>query len=284
MFSAIFRSTCPRITLAIWLFFFAARADLVSGGESAPSWEFDVRAAVSKAGCNLGACHGNLNGKGGFKLSLRAEDPRWDHQALTHDWAGRRINVQEPDRSLILLKATGRVAHQGGVRFDRDSSLYHTLRQWIAGGAAASAGSQPRLVRIEVSPSEQALVAPEDHIQLQVTAVFDNGLRRDVTDLAIYETSNLLAEVSSSGLARRLGWGECTVLVRLLDQQAAVRLAFIPERPDFAWRQLPQALARGGRHNVRAPGVPRCDWHVAHRRRGADFCFRHQARQARAVD
>ncbi len=26
----------------------------------------------------MGACHGNLNGKGGFRLSLRGDDPAFD--------------------------------------------------------------------------------------------------------------------------------------------------------------------------------------------------------------
>ena len=39
------------------------------------SYRHDVVALLSKAGCNMGACHGNLNGKGGFRLSLRGDDP-----------------------------------------------------------------------------------------------------------------------------------------------------------------------------------------------------------------
>ena len=45
-----------------------------SAAESAPSFRTDVMAALSKAGCNLGTCHGNATGKGGFKLSLRGQD------------------------------------------------------------------------------------------------------------------------------------------------------------------------------------------------------------------
>src|SRR5689334_578913 len=45
----------------------------------------EVMAVLSRAGCNQGTCHGNLNGKGGFKLSLRGEDPDKDHAALTRD-------------------------------------------------------------------------------------------------------------------------------------------------------------------------------------------------------
>ena len=47
------------------------------------SYRHDVVALLSKAGCNTGACHGNLNGKGGFRLSLRGDDPRFD--LLAHD-------------------------------------------------------------------------------------------------------------------------------------------------------------------------------------------------------
>ena len=34
------------------------------------SFSRDVMTVLSKAGCNAGACYGNQNGKGGFKLSL----------------------------------------------------------------------------------------------------------------------------------------------------------------------------------------------------------------------
>ena len=66
------------------------------------SFRTDVVPLLSKAGCNMGACHGNLNGKGGFRLSLRGEDPDFDYAALTRDQLGRRIDRidagAEPDR------------------------------------------------------------------------------------------------------------------------------------------------------------------------------------------
>src|SRR5881397_351482 len=49
------------------------------------SFRNDVMAVLSKAGCNSGPCHGNANGKGGFKLSLRGEDAEFDLKALTRD-------------------------------------------------------------------------------------------------------------------------------------------------------------------------------------------------------
>src|SRR5262249_23646509 len=73
------------------------------------SFQNDVMAVLSKSGCNMGVCHGNKNGKGGFKLSLRGEDPNWDFSVLSHDQTGRRINLLQPEQSLILLKATMQV-------------------------------------------------------------------------------------------------------------------------------------------------------------------------------
>lgn len=40
----------------------------------------DVMAVLSKGGCNAGTCHGNINGKGGFLLSLRGQDPTFDYR------------------------------------------------------------------------------------------------------------------------------------------------------------------------------------------------------------
>ncbi|MFL5245024.1 MAG: hypothetical protein ACJ8FY_23225 [Gemmataceae bacterium] len=67
------------------------------------SFRNEVMAVLSKGGCNQGACHGNQNGKNGFKLSLRGEDPVWDEAAFTRDMLARRVNCLHPDESLLLL-------------------------------------------------------------------------------------------------------------------------------------------------------------------------------------
>ena len=63
----------------------ALLAALATAGPAAAqpvSFDRDVSAVLSRAGCNSGACHGNLNGKGGLKLSLRGEDPAGDRGVL----------------------------------------------------------------------------------------------------------------------------------------------------------------------------------------------------------
>src|SRR5437016_12135448 len=107
---------------------------LVSGHsatQAAVSFHNDVEPVISKAGCNAGTCHGNKFGKGGFKLSLRGQDPDLDLLAFTRDNFARRVNPFEPDQSLILLKASAQLAHEGGQRFNKSSEEYETLRRWI---------------------------------------------------------------------------------------------------------------------------------------------------------
>src|SRR2546422_10583153 len=159
------------------------------------SFRNDVMAVLSKAGCSAGTCHGNKNGKGGFKLSLRGQDPDVDYLTLTRDLFARRIDSLEPEQSLILLKPTTQVAHEGGLRFKKDSEEYEILRRWIAQGMPNDLGSAPKLERIVVAPQEKVLIEPATEVQLRVQARFTDGATRDITSLAVYEPANNLAKV-----------------------------------------------------------------------------------------
>jgi hypothetical protein len=207
----------------------AARAD------EPVRFERDVMAVLSKAGCNLGACHGNFNGKGGFRLSLRGEDPAADYETLMRGADQRRVNLLDPAASLILQKPTGQVVHQGGLRFNRESIEYRLLRQWIEAGAPAP-DATARLAWLEVTPKEAVVSEPVETVQLRVVAHFAGGERRDVTRLACYEPTNRNVVVEHDGLVRREKLGQATVLVRYLTQQVAVRLAFLPARPVFVFK------------------------------------------------
>jgi hypothetical protein len=197
------------------------------------SFRNDVMAVLSKAGCSAGTCHGNKNGKGSFKLSLRGQDPDLDYLALTRDLLARRVNPLEPEESLILLKPTTQVAHEGGLRFAKGSPEYEIARRWIASAMPDDLASAPKLEHLEITPREKVLVEPDGQVQLLVRANFSDGTSRDITSLAVYEPVNGLAKVSHDGLVQRQGPGETTVLVRYLNCQEPVRLAFVPERPGF---------------------------------------------------
>jgi len=199
----------------------------------------EVMAVISKAGCNAGSCHGNATGKGGFKLSLRGQDPDLDWQALTRDQAGRRINVMQPENSLILLKATASLAHEGGQRFPVASPEYAILLHWLRDGAPDSGIKAPKLTKLDVKLPQRVVIEPAIDTKLQVTARFADGAERDVTRFAVYDPNNQVAKVSADGLVTRDKAGETTILVRYLSQQVAVPIAFIPARPDFTWNNPP---------------------------------------------
>ena len=199
----------------------------------------EVMAVLSRGGCNQGACHGNQNGKNGFKLSLRGQNPDFDLTVLTRDALGRRLDRTRPEESLLLLKATGAMPHEGGKRFGTNSNEYRILRRWIAEGATGDAEGTPVLTKLDVTPRQQVLVEPQVRTNLRVTATFSDGHSRDVTGLAVFETSNLGVLVHPDGVAERRQLGETTILVRYLERQVAVQLAFVPARPDFVWREPP---------------------------------------------
>ncbi len=211
------------------------------GTETSPvSFQHEVMAVLSKSGCNLGVCHGNKNGKGGFKLSLRGQEPAVDYLTLTRAETARRFDPLMPGQSLLLKKPSMQLAHEGGRRLRVGDDQYQLLLQWISQGLPSDLKTAPRLTALEVSPSRQVLHAPQAEVQLKVTATFADGSRRDVAHLAVYEPVNAnLVEVSSTGLCVGQGAGETVVLVRYLDLQAPVTLAFVPDRPDIAERLPP---------------------------------------------
>ena len=243
------RRQCQRGRARVWS---AALLGLLAGvplpalGAKSPaapaaqvSFRNEVMAVLSKGGCNSGPCHGNQNGKAGFKLSLRGEDPEFDHRALTRDLFARRVNLDQPAQSLMLLKPTTELAHEGGQRFHTNSPEYAILSRWIAEGAPDDQATAAKLERLTVTPREAVLVEPAQEIQLRVEASFADGTRRDVTSLAVYEPASTAVRVSRDGLVTRDLPTETTVLVRFLQAQEPVRLAFVPARSGFVWRKPP---------------------------------------------
>ena len=203
----------------------------------AVSFEREVMSVLSKAGCNSGTCHGNLRGKGGLKLSLRGQHPDADFRAIAIDLSGRRINRNEPSASLLLRKPTAEVAHQGGLRFRPGSLEHETIRRWIETGLAPPNLSRPPVSALSVYPKEAVLREPESTVTLRVVAHFADGEEQDVTRQAVYETSNFVASVNKSGVVTRKEFGESTIMIRYLQQQTSVPVAFVRSSPDFVWNE-----------------------------------------------
>ncbi len=208
--------------------------------EPPASFRLDAAPVLSKAGCNMGACHGNVTGKGGFKLSLRGDDPTSDFVALTRDALGRRVDRAHPEASLIALKPTGRVPHEGGVRFGPDSPEAHAFVRWVAGGATDDRATAPRVVRLRVFPESRYNASPGLTQQLAVTVELSDGSRRDVTRQAAFDVDDpTKVNVSADGLVSRKGPGETTVAVRYATGRAVSRIAFVADRPGFITRAIP---------------------------------------------
>ncbi|MBI2477635.1 MAG: DUF1549 domain-containing protein, partial [Planctomycetia bacterium] len=182
----------------------------VTGMESPQAWSFGnhVQAVLSKAGCNSGACHGALAGKGGLKLSLRGYDTKTDHHTLTRQARGRRIELADPGRSLLLAKPSGALPHKGGLRFDVDSFEYRVLAEWISAGAPGPSAADPVMERIEVLPA-LATLQPGDKQQLLVRAHYSDGRAEDVTRWAKYTSAaEAVAAVDEAGELTVMGYGE----------------------------------------------------------------------------
>ena len=187
----------------------------VRGTEEEHRWSFrnDVQSVLAKLGCNMGACHGALAGKGGFGLSLRGYDVEADFAAITRQARGRRIELSDPGRSLLLAKPTGALPHKGGLRLSVDDRDYEVLGGWIASGAEAPSQDDARLTSISVHPAE-ALMSPGQSSRVLVSAHYDDGRTVDVTHWSKFSaTDQAVADVDEEGRVQVASPGQGSVLV-----------------------------------------------------------------------
>src|SRR5262249_46585294 len=167
------------------------------GPGGTPGYLRHIEPLLGKAGCSNRACHGSFQGQGGFRLSLFSSDPKFDHDALVKSG---RVDPKDADGSLAVLKATEQIKHKGGKRIEPGSWQDRMLRAWIAGGAPFTAGEEPVLERIEVSPSQVVLAKRNDKVQLRVKAYYADNSVEDVTALTIFSTNDeVIAAVSDGG-------------------------------------------------------------------------------------
>lgn len=199
----------------------------------------DVMPIISKVGCNAGTCHGSAQGKNGFQLSLRGYDPQFDHRALIDDIAGRRFNRAAPDRSLMLMKPAGAVAHVGGVVLQAGEPYYELLKLWIGEGVKLDLET-PRVSGIEVYPPSTIVPLPGMKQQYTVWATYSNGEKRDVSAEAFLESSNIeVATIDKQGLVTAVRRGEAALLARYEGNYAAATLIIMGDRTGFAWSNPP---------------------------------------------
>src|SRR5262249_54319183 len=141
---------------------------------------------------------------------------------------GRRIFLAAPQRSLLLMKASGQVPHGGGKRLDPNGEAYQVMLRWIAAGAPASALDAPQVVRLRITPGDRVM-SPGQAQQLAVTAEYTDGSKRDVTRQSEYASNlDVVAIVERDGLVKagQLS-GEAAIMTRYLGHVAVFR-AMVP--------------------------------------------------------
>jgi hypothetical protein len=200
----------------------------------------DIEPLLSKVGCNAGTCHGSAKGKNGFKLSLRGYDPQFDYQALINDLSGRRFNRVNVDESLMLLKPTGEVPHEGRQVIKPKSREYDLIRQWIAEGAAYEEPAVGRATKLEILPGEVEIDLPGRTQQLLVVAHYGDKTTRDVTREAIFESSNSDVAEIKQNVIKALRRGEAAILVRYEGLYSARQVTVMGDRSGFEWVNVPE--------------------------------------------
>lgn len=200
------------------------------------SFDYDVLPILAQTGCSGGSCHGAPHGKAGFQLSLFGSDRELDRISLTQELYGRRINPIEPAKSLLLQKPSMQIAHQGGKRFADSERPYAVLHDWISEGCQNKT-AEVACIGIEVYPQENRLLkSPAWQQQFSVIASFEDGTRRDVTQLSKYETSDpLVAVTNRTGLVTGLRRGEAAIIVRYLNHIETPLMTFVRDAKDFRW-------------------------------------------------
>ena len=205
------------------------------------SFTHDVLPILTHAGCNAGGCHGAASGKNGFALSLFAYDPAVDHRVLTRELKSRRVDLAQPEQSMLLQKGSGAVPHQGGKKLVAGSDEYTRLLAWIRGGATDDVAKAPALLRIELEPANALLLAGAS-LPLVVRAVYADGSDRDVTSLAIWSSNDDgTAAIARDGRATGGRAGEAAILARFGGFAALAQVQVLADDRPWTWPAVPAA-------------------------------------------
>ena len=204
------------------------------------SFKLDVMPVFMRSGCNVGGCHGSARGKDGFRISLFGFDPDGDYIRITREMPGRRVNLAVPEESTILEKSLGKVPHSGNQCFEEGSVYHKALLEWITNGAPKDPDDVAKVTGVEVYPKQCVMEGKGEKQQVTVRAIYSDGTDRDVTQLALFMSSNdPAASVSKQGVIVSGERGEAFVLARFSTFSVVSQIIVIPdslkyERPKLA--------------------------------------------------
>ncbi|MBL6725820.1 MAG: DUF1553 domain-containing protein [Rubripirellula sp.] len=184
----------------------------------------EVMPVLTKMGCNAGACHGSAAGRGNFKLSLYGGNPQADYEAIVREISGRRINLQKPEESLIILKPTFAIDHGGKFLMDDDDEGTQLLLRWIREGAEMAPHRE--LERVEFTPRSYFIEKTDVDVQLRAEAFYADGSSKDVTPWTVFsaEDSSAVRIDNDSAVATPLRGGRHIITARYLDSVAPIEI------------------------------------------------------------
>lgn len=204
----------------------------------------NIGTILNRQGCNSTECHGSVPGKGGFKLSHSGLHPREDYEWIVKGGTFEvltdkveepripRVDHQHPEKSLLLLKPTMVVDHEGDLRFAVDSPEYRTLLEWIRAGTpykAQGTDDGTGIDGIDVFPLLSVLECGGRQ-QLLVNGHRSEGGCEDITNEAVFEmTLPDVVEISPEGITQAVGVGTTVVIVRAAGHVATVQVAVVEQ-------------------------------------------------------
>ncbi len=203
------------------------KAELV--GENLPiNFPNQVVPIFTKLTCNSGGCHGKASGQNGFRLSLLGFEPELDFATLVKEGRGRRLFPAAPDKSLLLMKATGQMPHGGGRKMEPNSEEHKIVRRWVAAGTPYGNPTDPTVTKITVYP-EHRILGKQDRQQLAVYAHYSDGSVEDITRRAQFDSNEQeIANVDSTGLVSSFALtGQAAIMARFSGQVTVFR-AVVP--------------------------------------------------------
>lgn len=211
-----------------------------------PSFRLEVLPLLERAACASAACHGGATGRGGFKLSLFGSDPASDWHAIAEEQLGRRIDVADPERSLLLRKATKRYEHGGGRIFRKSDEAYRVLHAWILAGAPSDVTSAPRVqaLRLELEGERVRAFArfagkksgdPSD-----ASSKARSGERPVDAYVRYWSSDPAALRIDPDGRVERLAPGQHWVFARYAGASARLRFVVPYARPGTARGERPK--------------------------------------------
>jgi hypothetical protein len=186
------------------------------GGEAngeVASFRKHVIPLLGVRGCNGRECHGSFSGKGGFQLSLFGYEFDKDHKEIVRDEDEIRVNRDQPENSLFLMKPTMQEKHKGKLRFEKDSWEYRLLLSWITDGAKNDSKLTPEFERLEIVPPSLRFTESGQSQRLQAIVHWTDGSIEDVTELTRFRSNDeSIATVNEIGVATATGRGDTHII------------------------------------------------------------------------